>query len=204
MRGRPSRRTKSRATDVPNFGTRPLANQHLSTHGFLAVIVGSMWAFRRLLAPDRPLALIIRGMLFSIAAGFAGALAASALTTARQVARSGILACPEGVSVIWGGGQPAPCGGDLLSMAARLVGAGAGHGPALLFLAQAIGLFSLKRFGMAFLWQSGAFPMLGPFSWMHLNALIGLAISSVLIAWNLRSNLRHRSGAPLDGPPRRG
>lgn len=47
-------------------------------------------------------------------------------------------------------------------------------------------LYSLKRFGLAFLRQSGAFPIIGPFSWMHVNALIGMAVTAMLILWNLR------------------
>ncbi|MBM3134276.1 MAG: prolipoprotein diacylglyceryl transferase [Chloroflexi bacterium] len=57
---------------------------------------------------------------------------------------------------------------------------------ALLFL----DLFSLKRFGMAFLRQSGATPLLGPFSWMHLNALAGLVVATALIFWNLSQTRR--------------
>jgi phosphatidylglycerol:prolipoprotein diacylglycerol transferase len=49
----------------------------------------------------------------------------------------------------------------------------------------ALGLYCLKRFCIAFLRQSGAVPMLGLFSWMHLNALAGLAAVLVLLAWNL-------------------
>jgi len=48
-----------------------------------------------------------------------------------------------------------------------------------------ITLFSLKRFGLAFLRQSGEVPMVGPLSWMHINALGGLVIAGGLILWNL-------------------
>jgi phosphatidylglycerol:prolipoprotein diacylglycerol transferase len=48
-----------------------------------------------------------------------------------------------------------------------------------------IALFSLKRFAMAFLRQSGAIPMVGSLSWMHVNALVGLVAASALIFWNL-------------------
>ncbi|MGQ9599822.1 MAG: prolipoprotein diacylglyceryl transferase [Anaerolineae bacterium] len=51
----------------------------------------------------------------------------------------------------------------------------------LLYLA----LFSLKRFAVAFLRESGAVPWPGPLSWMHVNALLGLAVSGTLICWNL-------------------
>jgi len=43
---------------------------------------------------------------------------------------------------------------------------------ALLFF----GLYSIKRFVLAYARQAGAFPMVGPFSWMHVSALIGLGL----------------------------
>jgi phosphatidylglycerol:prolipoprotein diacylglycerol transferase len=46
-------------------------------------------------------------------------------------------------------------------------------------------LYSLKRFGLSFLRQSGIFPLIGPFSWMHVSALIGLTVTALLILWNL-------------------
>jgi phosphatidylglycerol:prolipoprotein diacylglycerol transferase len=46
-------------------------------------------------------------------------------------------------------------------------------------------LFSLKRFAVAFLRESGATPLLGPLSWMHVNALLGLAVAGALIYRNL-------------------
>jgi phosphatidylglycerol:prolipoprotein diacylglycerol transferase len=52
----------------------------------------------------------------------------------------------------------------------------------LLFLA--LILYSSKRFVLAFLRESGP-PLLGPLSWMHLNALIVLLGSLGLMAWNL-------------------
>lgn len=51
---------------------------------------------------------------------------------------------------------------------------------ALLFLI----LFSLKRFAMGFLRESGP-PLVGPFTWMHLSALITLVVVTVLMVWNL-------------------
>jgi len=59
---------------------------------------------------------------------------------------------------------------------------------ALLFIA----LYSLKRFGMGFLRQAGAFPMIGPFSWMHVNALVGLVAATALIFWNLYQKRRRK------------
>jgi phosphatidylglycerol:prolipoprotein diacylglycerol transferase len=59
----------------------------------------------------------------------------------------------------------------------------------LLFIA----LYSLKRFGLAFLRASGAVPLLGPFSWMHLAALGGLLAAAGLFAWNLS---RREENAP--------
>ena len=46
-------------------------------------------------------------------------------------------------------------------------------------------LFSLKRFALAYLRQEGAVPLLGPLSWMHLNALLAGSAALGLIAWNL-------------------
>ncbi|RLC74764.1 MAG: hypothetical protein DRJ03_22975 [Chloroflexi bacterium] len=46
-------------------------------------------------------------------------------------------------------------------------------------------LYSLKRFALAFLRQAGTFSMIGPFSWMHVNALIGITVTATLILWNL-------------------
>lgn len=231
----------------------------------LAVGVASIWSLRRLLDLDRPVGIIIRGILLSAAAGFAGAFAASALATSWRVARSGILARPEGLSVIWGvislflavalycRWQRTSLGRALdraappmfLGQAIGRLGctaAGCCYGRptdswlgmylpdengfwamryptqplsvvadlliCLILLAVeryiwrrtgerwgwpfdgflillGIGLFSLKRFGMAFLRQSGTFPMVGALSWMHLNALIGLVLAIALIAWNL-------------------
>ena len=60
---------------------------------------------------------------------------------------------------------------------------------ALLYIA----LYSLKRFGMGFLRQSGAFPMLGPFSWMHVNALAGLVAAAALIFGNLYQKRKEKT-----------
>lgn len=57
---------------------------------------------------------------------------------------------------------------------------------ALLYVA----LFSLKRFLIAFLRASGEVALIGPLSWMHLNALAGLAVASALIYWNLHRGKR--------------
>lgn len=46
-------------------------------------------------------------------------------------------------------------------------------------------LFSLKRFTLACLRQEGAVPLLGPLSWMHLNALLAGSAALGVIAWNL-------------------
>lgn len=59
----------------------------------------------------------------------------------------------------------------------------------LLFIA----LYSLKRFGLAFLRASGAVPLLGPLSSMHLTALAGLLAAVALFAWNL---YRRKENAP--------
>lgn len=58
-----------------------------------------------------------------------------------------------------------------------------------------IALFSLKRLGIAFLRESGAVPVLGPLSWMHVNALLGLAVTSTLICWNLDRKRRETMAA---------
>jgi phosphatidylglycerol:prolipoprotein diacylglycerol transferase len=51
-------------------------------------------------------------------------------------------------------------------------------------------LYSLKRFIMAFLRESGP-PLLGPFTWMHLNALAVCVTSSILMLVHLRrANIR--------------
>jgi phosphatidylglycerol:prolipoprotein diacylglycerol transferase len=47
-----------------------------------------------------------------------------------------------------------------------------------------VGLFSLKRFVIAFL-REDAMPVLGPFSTMHLYAVAGLALATGLILYNL-------------------
>jgi prolipoprotein diacylglyceryltransferase len=46
-------------------------------------------------------------------------------------------------------------------------------------------LFGLKRFVLAYLRQEGAVPLVGPLSWMHLNALLAGSAALGLIAWNL-------------------
>ncbi|MBU0491249.1 MAG: prolipoprotein diacylglyceryl transferase [Chloroflexi bacterium] len=45
-------------------------------------------------------------------------------------------------------------------------------------------LYGLKRFVMAYLRDSGP-PLVGPFTWMHLNALVMLIAAGVLLGWNL-------------------
>jgi len=45
-------------------------------------------------------------------------------------------------------------------------------------------LYSLKRFVMAFLRESGP-PLVGPFTWMHLNALAVFIAATAWMAWNL-------------------
>ena len=47
-------------------------------------------------------------------------------------------------------------------------------------------LYSSKRFILAFCREAGAYPLIGPLSWMHLNALIVGGTATVLIIWNLR------------------
>lgn len=59
-----------------------------------------------------------------------------------------------------------------------------------------IALFSAKRFGMAFLRQAGTFRMIGPLSWIHVSALLGLGTTSALVAWNLYR--RRRKGNCYD------
>lgn len=51
---------------------------------------------------------------------------------------------------------------------------------ALLFVV----LFCAKRFTIGFLRETGA-PLIGALTWFHLNALIGLSVAGLLIAWNL-------------------
>jgi len=231
----------------------------------LALIIGGMWAFHRLLRLDHPPGLIMRGLFLALLGGFAGTYLMTYLINILRIARSGLLVRPEGMSIIWGlvstiGMAAVYCWrhrislGRALDMAApptalglaigRLGCAAAGccYGrptdswlgmylpdeigvwmmryPTQLMCAAAnlfiffilltverygirragkksgwpfdgflvllfIGLYSLKRFGMAFLRQSGAFPILGSLSWMHVNALIGLVAATMLILWNL-------------------
>ncbi len=58
-------------------------------------------------------------------------------------------------------------------------------------------LYGLKRFVMAFLRESGP-PLVGPLTWMHLNALIMFTAAGALIIWN-RYRARGSAGhlAPL-------
>jgi phosphatidylglycerol---prolipoprotein diacylglyceryl transferase len=46
-------------------------------------------------------------------------------------------------------------------------------------------LFCAKRFAIGFLRETGE-PLIGPLTWFHLNALIGLSVAGLLIVWNLR------------------
>ncbi len=46
-------------------------------------------------------------------------------------------------------------------------------------------LYSLKRFILAFMRQEGTIHLLGPLSWMHLNALVAGSAAAVLIVWNI-------------------
>jgi len=70
--------------------------------GTLALITAGMWAFHRLLSLDHPPGIIIRGLFLAILGGFAGTYLITYLINVRRVARSGLLARPEGMSIIWG------------------------------------------------------------------------------------------------------
>lgn len=59
-------------------------------------------------------------------------------------------------------------------------------------------LFSSKRFVMGFLRDSGA-ALVGPFTWMHLSALIVLLGSVVLMAWGLYHTGRGLRSGPVRG-----
>ncbi|MBN1136922.1 MAG: prolipoprotein diacylglyceryl transferase [Anaerolineae bacterium] len=45
-------------------------------------------------------------------------------------------------------------------------------------------LFSLKRFLLASMRQEGTIPLVGPLSWMHLNALVAGSAAGAVILWN--------------------
>jgi phosphatidylglycerol:prolipoprotein diacylglycerol transferase len=234
------------------------------------LLIGGMWAFHRLFGLGYPPGIIIRGFMLAILSGFAGTYGITYLISVTRVARSGRLAQPEGISIIWAmagavavttvycrryrislgraldmAALPLPLGQaigrlgcfaagccygiptaswlgmylpdqygiwmvryptQLMSAAADLLiffivlaaerygirRAGKNRGwpfdgfLVLLYIA----LFSLKRFAMAFLRQSGAIPMVGPLSWMHVNALVGLVAATALIFWNLYQGKR--------------
>jgi phosphatidylglycerol:prolipoprotein diacylglycerol transferase len=66
----------------------------------------------------------------------------------------------------------------------------------LLFIA----LYFLQRFVIAFFREEPA-PMLGPFSAMHLQAVIGMAVATTLILWNLyRSAARRKAAVRVQQP----
>lgn len=68
----------------------------------LAVVMAGMWTFHRLLRREYPLDLIIRGMFWTILIAFAGVYLATYLINVQRVAHNGILARPEGISIVWG------------------------------------------------------------------------------------------------------
>ncbi len=230
----------------------------------LAVLIGGVVAFERLLRLDHPPTVIARGLLLTALGGIAGVYLMLYLTNLLRIARDGPLARPETPNVGWallGGGIAAllyvrrhkgplgrvlDLGAPALPLAQALgrlgcVAAGCCYGKptdswlglylpdeqgywavryptqllslaanllifftllavetrffgknrvserrpfdgflALLYIL----LFSLKRFGVGFLRENPA-PLLGPFSWLHLQALAGLVLATVLIVWNL-------------------
>ncbi len=235
----------------------------------LAVMVGAVVAFERLLRLDYPPLVIARGLLLMSVSGAALTLLANEIINRQRIAHSGFLALQESRDVFWtllGGGlvallyirwYKAPLGRVLdlgvlalpLAQAIARLGctaAGCCYGiptdswlgvylpddrglwavryPTQLLAAAAnlliflallavdrygrrqsrlspggggtwffdgflallyILLFSLKRFALAYLRQEGAVPLLGPLSWMHLNALLAGCVAAGLIVWNL-------------------
>ncbi|HEY65432.1 MAG TPA: hypothetical protein G4O02_12775 [Caldilineae bacterium] len=231
----------------------------------LALTFCGTWTFRRLLALDSPPSVVILGMFLVILSGFSGAFLMTYLINAVRLARSGLLARLEGVSIVWAlvsgiGVAAVYCRwqrislGRALDMAAPPAALGLAIGRlgcfaagccygrptdswlgmylpdengvwmtryptqlmafvANLFIflallaveqygAQRAGakrgwpfdgflvllglfLYSLKRFGLAFLRQAGAFPMVGPLSWMHVSALMGMGATATVMLWHL-------------------
>jgi phosphatidylglycerol:prolipoprotein diacylglycerol transferase len=236
----------------------------------LAVTVGGVVAFERLLRLNYPPIVIARGLLLMSVGGVALTLLANELINRQRFAHSGFLALQESRDIFWtllGGGlvalfyirwYKAPVGRvldlgapalPLAQTIARLGCAAAGccYGlptdswlgtylpddrglwavryPTQLMAAAAnlvifltllavdrygrrrvkawpfdgflallyILLFSLKRFVLAYLRQEGAVPLLGPLSWMHLNALVAATAASGLIAWNLYRSRKEKT-----------
>jgi phosphatidylglycerol:prolipoprotein diacylglycerol transferase len=223
----------------------------------LAVMVGAVVAFERLLRLDYPPIVIARGLVLMSVGGVALTLLANELINRQRLAHSGFLALQESRDIFWtlvGGGlvallyirwYKAPVGRvldlgvlalPLAQAIARLGCAAAGccYGlptdswlgvylpddqgmwavryPTQLLAAAAnlmiffallaverwgrrpfdgfvallyILFFSVKRFALAYLRQEGAVPLLGPLSWMHLNALVMGSVALGLIVWNL-------------------
>ena len=68
----------------------------------LAVTIGGTYAFHRLLRLDNPPRLIMQGMLLTVLSGFIGAFVITYLINTWLIARSGIFAHLEGLSIAWG------------------------------------------------------------------------------------------------------
>jgi len=223
----------------------------------LAVMIGAIYAFERLLCLDYPPIVIAGGLILMSLGGVGLTLLANEIINQQRLAHSGFLALQESRDIFWtlvGGGivallyirhykasvgQVLDLGAPALPLSqgiARLGCAAAGccYGrptdswlgiylpddgglwavryPTQLLAAAAnlsifivllaversgrrpfdgflallyILLFSLKRFILAYLRQEGAVPLLGPLSWMHLNALLAGSAALALMIWNL-------------------
>ena len=81
-----------------------LGSWQIGTYGLLALVglvVTGLCVIHRLLWLDRPRRVILTGFVLTILGGLAGTILMSWLITSYRVARSGLLAQPEGFSVVW-------------------------------------------------------------------------------------------------------
>jgi phosphatidylglycerol:prolipoprotein diacylglycerol transferase len=87
------------------LSTLQVGEWHVATYWVavaLAVTMGGSYAFHRLLRLDHPPRLIMQGMLLTVLGGFIGAGVITYLINTWLIARSGIFAHLEGMSIAWG------------------------------------------------------------------------------------------------------
>lgn len=250
---------------LPTVQLGPWQIGTFSIFAIAGLLVTGLYCIQRLARLDQPPRVILSGFVLTILAAMLAGLAMSFLITSYRAARYGLLARPEGLSIVFGFAAGALVAGlysrmhdapvgrvlDLIALPiplglaiARLGCAAAGccygrptgsvlglylpdeqgvwavryptqlmssvvnlcifavlvaferYGQRRAAAAQswpfngaifllALILYSAKRFVMGYLRDSGT-PLLGPFTWMHLSALIVLFSCLALFAWNLR------------------
>jgi phosphatidylglycerol:prolipoprotein diacylglycerol transferase len=86
---------------LPSIQLGPWQVGTYSILGIVGLLVSGMYCTHRLLRLDQPPKVIFAGFVLTILAGLAGVALMSFLITSYRTARYGLLAQPEGFSVVW-------------------------------------------------------------------------------------------------------